>query len=112
MGELKMLYAAADVAFVGGSMVPVGGHNILEASAAGVPVLFGPFMANFKEIAQQALQHEAAIQCQNKAAIVDAICALYAEPSDRAKLAANGTTFILQNQGVTEKTYTLLSQYF
>ena len=40
MGELKMLYASADVAFVGGSMVPVGGHNLLEAAAVGVPVLF------------------------------------------------------------------------
>ena len=50
MGELKMLYAAADVAFVGGSLLPIGGHNLLEATAAGVPVLFGPYMTNFKEI--------------------------------------------------------------
>ncbi len=51
MGELKMLYAASDATFVGGSMVPVGGHNVLEALAVGTPVLFGPYMANFKEIA-------------------------------------------------------------
>ena len=60
MGELKMLYAASDVAFVGGSMVPRGGHNILEAAAVGVPVMFGPYMVNFKEIARGVLSHNAA----------------------------------------------------
>ena len=70
MGELKMLYAASDVAFVGGSMVPRGGHNILEAAAVGVPVMFGPYMVNFKEIARGVLSHNAAIQCQNKDDIV------------------------------------------
>ena len=62
MGELKMIYAASDIAFVGGSMVPTGGHNILEAVAVGVPVLFGPYMSNFKEIARGILNQQAAIQ--------------------------------------------------
>ena len=73
MGELKMLYAASDVAFVGGSMVPRGGHNILEAAAVGVPVMFGPYMHNFKEIARGVLSQNAAIQCQNKDELVNSI---------------------------------------
>ncbi|MFZ2312503.1 MAG: glycosyltransferase, partial [Methylobacter sp.] len=98
-GELKMLYAAADVAFVGGSMVPVGGHNVLEAAAVGVPVLFGPYMANFKEIAQGVLKQDAAIQCQNKDDIVSAMTALYADPEYRGQLIEKGKAFVRQNQG-------------
>jgi 3-deoxy-D-manno-octulosonic-acid transferase len=99
MGELKMFYAASDVAFVGGSMVPVGGHNVLEASAIGTPVMFGPYMANFKEIAQGLLKQAAAIQCQNKDDVISAICALYAEPDTRIALAEEGKIFVRRNQG-------------
>lgn len=53
LGELKLFYAAADVAFVGGSFVPVGGHNVLEPASVGVPVLFGLEMKNFALIAEK-----------------------------------------------------------
>lgn len=99
MGELKMLYAASDVAFVGGSMVPSGGHNILEAAAVGVPVMFGPYMDNFKEIACGVLNHNAALQCRNKEAIVNSILRLYSQPVYRAMLAEQGKAFVRQNQG-------------
>ena len=99
MGELKMLYAASDVAFVGGSMVPRGGHNILEAAAVGVPVMFGPYMVNFKEIARGVLSHNAAIQCQNKEDIVNSMLALYEQPLYRETLAEKGKAFVRQNQG-------------
>ena len=52
LGEMLALYAAADFVFVGGSFVPIGGHNILEASLMKKPVIFGPYMHNFKEIAK------------------------------------------------------------
>jgi 3-deoxy-D-manno-octulosonic-acid transferase len=103
MGELKMLYAAADVAFVGGSMVPVGGHNLLEASAIGVPVLFGPYMANFKEIANQVLAHKAAIQCHDKEAVVKAIQTLYSDTGYRNLLVDNGKLFVQTNRGAIDK---------
>jgi 3-deoxy-D-manno-octulosonic-acid transferase len=99
MGELKMLYAASDVAFVGGSMVPRGGHNILEAAAVGVPVMFGPYMVNFKEIARGVLSHNAAIQCQNKAELVNSILVLYEQPAYREALAEKGREFVRENQG-------------
>jgi len=103
MGELKMLYAASDVAFVGGSMVPRGGHNILEAAAVGVPVMFGPYMHNFKEIARGVLSHNAAIQCQNKDEIIHAILALYEQPAYRETLAVKAKAFVRQNQGAIAK---------
>lgn len=103
MGELKMLYAAADIAFVGGSIVPVGGHNLLEASAIGVPVLFGPYMANFKDIAHKVLVHNAAIQCHDKDAIVQAILSVYSDVGYRTLLVEHGKLFVQMNRGAIEK---------
>ncbi len=110
MGELKMFYAAADVAFVGGSMVPTGGHNILEAAAVGVPVMFGPFMANFKEIALGVLKQQAAIQCAHKDDIATAMMTLYTEPDYRQELIAKGKQFIEQNQGAIARIYAVLEK--
>jgi 3-deoxy-D-manno-octulosonic-acid transferase len=110
MGELKMLYAASDVAFVGGSMVPTGGHNILEAAAVGIPVMFGPYMTNFKEIARGVLSSNAAIQCRNKEDIVNAMLTLYEQPVYRAALAEKGLLFVRQNQGATARIYAMLNQ--
>jgi len=71
MGELKILYAAADVAFVGGSLFKtLGGHNVLEPAAIGVPVIFGAYMDNFKAIETDILAMDAAIQCQNEAELI------------------------------------------
>jgi 3-deoxy-D-manno-octulosonic-acid transferase len=103
MGELKMLYAAADVAFIGGSMVPVGGHNLLEAAAIGVPVLFGPYMANFKDIANKVLEQNAAIQCKDKDELVKAIPALYIDVDYRNRLVKNGKAFLKANRGALDK---------
>ena len=110
MGELKMLYAASDVAFVGGSMVSRGGHNILEAAAVGVPVMFGPYMHNFKEIARGVLSQDAAIQCQNKNNVVNAILALYEQPAYRAALSEKGMEFVRQNQGAIGRICAILDQ--
>jgi 3-deoxy-D-manno-octulosonic-acid transferase len=99
MGELRMLYAAADVAFIGGSLVPVGGHNLLEAAAAGVPVMFGPYMANFKEISAGILSREAARQCLSVEEIVSTIHSLYADPAQRTELANRAGAFLRENRG-------------
>jgi len=110
MGELKMLYAACDVAFVGGSLVPKGGHNILEPTAVGVPVLFGPFMDNFKDIAKGILQAEAAIQCQEPVELTAAIAGLYAAPLQRRLMVEQGKQFLQGNRGALERISQLLEQ--
>jgi 3-deoxy-D-manno-octulosonic-acid transferase len=110
MGELKMLYAASDVAFVGGSMVPVGGHNILEAAAVGTPVLFGPCMANFKEIAEGVLRQDAAIQCQDEGEIINSMIALYVDAEYRQSLVEKGKVFVRQNQGAITRIFDMLIQ--
>ncbi|QPK65561.1 lipid IV(A) 3-deoxy-D-manno-octulosonic acid transferase [Methylomonas sp. LL1] len=110
MGELKMLYAAADAAFVGGSLVPVGGHNVLEPALVGVPVLFGPQMFNFKEIAERILAEEAAVQCRNLDQIAETLSRIHADVGYRSKLTAKAKAFVLRNQGATRRIADLLSR--
>ncbi|MCQ8117618.1 lipid IV(A) 3-deoxy-D-manno-octulosonic acid transferase [Methylomonas rosea] len=111
MGELKMLYAAADLAFVGGSLVPVGGHNVLEPAVIGVPVLFGPEMFNFQEIAERILAVEGAVQCRDRKAIMDAVLRLYRDIAFRNRLIDNGRLFVENNQGATKRVAGLLAEY-
>ncbi len=108
MGELKTFYAAADVAFVGGSLVPIGGHNILEAAAVGVSVIVGPFVDNIKEIVAAALSAESLIQCRNAEDIVEAVLNIYQQPSYKNALIENGKAFITANRGVTASVFTTL----
>lgn len=110
IGELKVLYAAADISFVAGSMVPVGGHNILEPLAIELPVMFGPYMTNFKEIAEQVLAVEAAIQCHDADDIAATVLRLYQEPGLRNKLSANGQGFIANNQGAAQRIAGILDE--
>ncbi|OQW76398.1 MAG: 3-deoxy-D-manno-octulosonic acid transferase [Proteobacteria bacterium ST_bin11] len=110
IGELKMLYAAADLAFVGGSLVPVGGHNVLEPAAIGVPVLFGPEMFNFQEIAQGLLAAEGAIQCVDSFSLREAVMHLYKDEHLRTSLVGNASQFVQKNQGATAKVAALLAQ--
>ncbi|MGZ8955691.1 MAG: 3-deoxy-D-manno-octulosonic acid transferase, partial [Methylovulum sp.] len=109
IGELKMLYAASDVTFVGGSLVPKGGHNILEAAAVGVPVLFGPYMINFKEIAEEILKQDAAIQCHGKDDIIAALIALHDNPDYSSRLVEKGKLFVQRNQGAIDRICEVLS---
>lgn len=111
MGELKMLYATADVAFVGGSMVAVGGHNVLEPAALGIPVMFGLYMHNFKAIASGILAAQAAIQCQNQQQITDVLLRLYQQPNDRQLLAEKGKVFVEKNQGAIAKIVSQLDAF-
>lgn len=108
LGELKLFYATAELAFVGGSFVSVGGHNVLEPAAVGVPVLFGLEMQNFALIAEKMLIQNAAIQCENVADLENKIIELYNQPELRKKLILNAKNFVAQNQGATERIYELL----
>ena len=112
MGELKMLYAVADVAFVGGSMVSVGGHNILEPLAIGVPVMFGPHMINFKEIAANVLQQQAAVQCCSAVDAGEQLLNLYQDHEKCRQMVERGYRFIRQNRGALEKSHQVLLNYW
>jgi len=104
MGELSLLYAASDIAFVGGSLVPKGGQNILEAFAAGVPVVFGPHMFNFLEISELALEARAARQVPDGSALTAAVDDFLKDPNLRYKAAQAGRALIEQNKGALGRT--------
>lgn len=110
MGELKMLYAASDVAFVGGSLVPIGGHNVLEPAVLEVPVMFGPYMSNFKEIEQGLLGSEAAIKCMDVAGIEEKISELLVNDQLREKMTKRAKDFVQKNRGAIKKIYTLIEE--
>ncbi len=109
MGELKLLYGVADISFVGGSMVPVGGHNILEPAAMNIPIIFGPHMFNSKEIAKDVVSLGAGIQCMDKEKIMENVIHLYENQEERRKMVLTMSHFLKNNQGATETTEKLIS---
>ena len=111
LGELKLFYAAADLAFIGGSLVPIGGHNVLEAAAAGVPALFGPYMGNFKLIADGMVNAAAAVQCADAHALTNALLTLVENPDQRRQLSEKSRLFVKCHQGVANKLCDLLEPY-
>jgi len=109
MGEMYAYFAAADVAFVGGSLVPVGGHNVLEPAALGLPVLFGPHMHNFVAARDLLTQHEAAGELADAAALAPALRDLFGDVARRAAMGAAGKSAVEANRGALEKLLRLLS---
>jgi 3-deoxy-D-manno-octulosonic-acid transferase len=99
MGELLLFYSAADLAFVGGSLVPTGGHNVLEPAALGLPVLFGPHMFNFNEASEQLLVEGAALQVSSVEHLSIAVDRLLESPKLRRMLGARGKMVVERNKG-------------
>ena len=103
VGELAALYAAVDVAFVGGSLVPVGGHNLLEPAARGVPVITGPYQANGREIAQRLFEQGGAVQVADAGELADALQRLFADPQRRLEVGASARRVVDANRGSVER---------
>lgn len=101
MGEMSFYYGAADVAVIGGSLLPFGGQNPIEASAVGVPVVIGPHMENFSEVARLALESGAALQAADAAGAIEAAFALLADPARRAAMGAAGKVLCAGHRGAT-----------
>ncbi|MFC1664627.1 3-deoxy-D-manno-octulosonic acid transferase, partial [Pseudomonadota bacterium] len=109
MGELQLFYAAADVVYVGGSLVPNGGHNILEACAVGVPVIFGPHMFNFVDISQLTIERRAGTQVSNVNELELTVARYFADPELRFSAGENGKKLVEENRGALERTVAMLS---
>ena len=111
MGELPVLYAAADVAVVGGSLIRIrgiGGHNLLEPCAVGVPVLFGPYMSNFQQISRMAQVRQAGLEVRGEAELTMQIVRLLNDPSLRTTIGENGLAMVSENTGATRRVLDLL----
>ena len=108
MGELSLMYASSDVAFVGGSLVPLGGQNILEPSALGVPVVFGTHMFNFPDISRWAVKEGAGRMVHNRAELAAAVGELLRNPTLRDEMGNKGLAMIEAHRGALEKNYALI----
>ena len=103
IGKLLVFYSLAQAAFVGGSLVPVGGHNLLEPAALGVPILIGPNLTNCKEISTLFFADEAAILVQDEKELAEQVLQILQDKALHDLLAQKAVAILEQNKGVLEK---------
>ncbi|MGI9259744.1 MAG: 3-deoxy-D-manno-octulosonic acid transferase [Gammaproteobacteria bacterium] len=112
LGELRQLYAAADIAFVGGSLffrgANKGGHNLMEPAILARPVVFGPYHASFKDTVRELLAAEAAIEVGDAEDLARSLTELAGDPERRAAIGDRAKAVVLQGQGATQRNYELL----
>jgi 3-deoxy-D-manno-octulosonic-acid transferase len=109
MGELDAVYAHARIVFVGGSLVPVGGHNVLEPARHGRPILMGPYTQNFRAETDLLLGAGAARRAPDAAALAREVRALLADPARAEAMGAAGRRALEQGRGATERTMKMLA---
>jgi 3-deoxy-D-manno-octulosonic-acid transferase len=103
LGELLDFYAMGDVAFVGGSLVPVGGHNLLEPAALGIPVITGPHNHNSADIARILTEAGAAVVVKDSVELGERVAALLSNPAERERMGSAGRAAVEGNRGALEK---------
>ena len=108
LGELGLFYAAADLAFVGGSLVPVGGHNALEPAALNLPIIMGHYVDNCFEIIQKLVGVGALIQVSDSDALAKAVLHWFDNPVDRAKAGASAKEVVEKNRGAVKQIVDLI----
>ena len=112
MGELMLFYAASDVAFVGGSLIHHGGHNLLEPAALGIPVITGPHTFNFADISRMLLQADAARQVDNAAELAAAVITLLQNDTLRRAMGEKGRDLVEQNRGALAKLIAIVHEHY
>lgn len=108
MGELGAYYAAADLAFIGGSLLPLGGQNLIEACAAGVPVLIGPHTFNFTQATNDAIAAGAALRVDSPQSLAQGLRELFNDKARRIAMSAAAAAFAARHRGATERTVEIL----
>ena len=109
MGEMFAYYAACDVAFIGGSLLPLGGQNLIEALSCGKPVLVGPHTFNFKQVTADAITVGAAIRIPDAEHVFSHMSELDVQSQDYQAMSDVAIQFCVQHQGATARTIKLLS---
>jgi len=110
LGELPRLYAQASVVFVGGSLVPMGGHNVMEAAAAARPVIVGPHMENFQEAAGELRRAGALLEVATAAALAIQVDRLLADAERGAEIGRRGRAVVENNRGALQRTVDALAE--
>jgi 3-deoxy-D-manno-octulosonic-acid transferase len=109
LGELPAYYTAADVAYVGGSLLPLGGQNLIEAIAAGTPTLVGPHTWNFADAATQAIAAHAAVRVADAASLLSEVAELLRDPLRRDRMREAGLAFHAAHRGATDRLWAWLA---
>jgi 3-deoxy-D-manno-octulosonic-acid transferase len=110
MGELLNYYSAADIVFVGGSLVKTGGHNIIEPASLRKPVIFGPHMFNFRDITKLFLKNKAGIMVADAQDLVSKTKAILASNLSAKQLVERAYALIISNRGSTKKNIEIIKQ--
>ena len=110
MGEMAAYYRLADIAFIGGSLLPLGGQNLIEAAACACPVLVGPHTFNFLRATEDAIAAGAARRVDSPSALALAVENLLKNPVDRSAMAAAASHFSRTHQGATQRMLTLIAR--
>jgi 3-deoxy-D-manno-octulosonic-acid transferase len=111
LGELPVYYAASDLAFVGGSLVPHGGHNMLEPACLGVPVITGPYNHNFSDISTMLQNAGAAWIVVNKEELSNRVNKLLGDKELRHSAGAKGRKLVEENRGNIHRVMDILRSY-
>jgi 3-deoxy-D-manno-octulosonic-acid transferase len=111
MGEMFLYLAAGDLAFVGGSLVAIGGHNVLEPAALGLPVLFGPYMSNFMAARSLLLRAGAALEISSDALLAGEVAVLLGEAQLRETMGEAGARAVAGNRGALKRLLTIIDLF-
>ncbi|NLC22893.1 MAG: 3-deoxy-D-manno-octulosonic acid transferase [Oxalobacter sp.] len=111
MGEMFTYYAASDVAFIGGSLAPLGGQNLIEACALGIPVIIGPHTFNFEAITEDAVAESAAIRIHSAPELMQQAKQLLEHPENCHRMGEKAQQFARRQRGATERTLDILRPF-
>jgi 3-deoxy-D-manno-octulosonic-acid transferase len=111
MGELGILYGVAQCAFIGGSLIERGGHNPLEASAYGIPVITGPHIFNFLHVYPELIEAKGCLKVNSSEQILSTLQQIFNDESYRNTIGQQGALFVEKNQGAIKKTINIIANY-
>ncbi len=111
MGELFAYYTACDIAYIGGSLLPFGGQNLIEACAVGKPAIIGPHTYNFTQASEQAVAGGAAIRVQDAPSLLTTLNNLFSEPDRITEMGRAGRRFVDANRGATERSLQYITNF-
>lgn len=110
MGELLVFFGTCDIAFVGGSLVPTGGHNLIEPAAWQVPVLSGPHLFNFADVSRLLLEAGGMVICKDARSIADTVVELLGDPDAAARMGVAAKTVAEKNRGALDRLLTVIER--
>ena len=111
MGDLRKFYSLATIIFVGRSLVPMGGSDMMEAAALGKPTIFSPHAFNFRQTVDALLKDEGAVMVNDEQELLQTMQKCLTDPDFAQKIARNGREVIIKNQGATAKTIEQIAKF-